>query len=349
MERLTWTCATATGGRENNEDTFRWRHAPSLELDGDHPVAVVCDGMGGHAHGEVASHAAANAFMQTYLTGCPAGSTVPERMLAAVHAANDAIDGQCEQDPKLYGMGTTLTAAAVTAEGLWRISVGDSPLRVWSRRNGELRMLNRLHNVAGNPHRLSSALLGSEIARIDAPVHAMPLRKGDAVIVASDGLDTLDAETISAIAAMDAPLAGSNLAWSLIEAVIAASRTKQDNTTATCLRMPEDTGRGPGTIHAVRGDDDSVVTIGGKPLDWRASLAVRNHSPTGPEWGYNGSGPAQLALAILLALTDRETAERRYQEFKDDMIARIADAEWSLPLRDVRRWLERTDAAGTAR
>ena len=28
------------------------------------------------------------------------------------------------------------------------------------------------------------------------------------------------------------------------------------------------------------------------------SLAVRNHSPTGPAWGYDGSGPAQLALAI---------------------------------------------------
>lgn len=82
-----------------------------------------------------------------------------------------------------------------------------------------------------------------------------------------------------------------------------------------------------------------MVTIGGKPLDWRSSLAVRNHSPTGPEWGYNGSGPAQLALAILLALTDRETAEMRYQELKDDMIARIRDAEWSLPLRDVRQWL----------
>ncbi|MYH29423.1 MAG: SpoIIE family protein phosphatase [Acidobacteria bacterium] len=283
MDRISWTCATATGGRNRNEDTFRWRHAPSLALDGDHPVAVVCDGLGGHAHGEIASNTAAEAFMQAYLTGCPAGSTVPQRMLAAVHAANDAIGLRCEQDPKLYEMGTTLTAAAVTAQGLWRISVGDSPLRVWSKRNGELRQLNRLHNVTGNPHRLSSALLGSEIAEIHAPIHAMPLRAGDAVIVASDGLDTLTAETISAIAAMDASLPGSNLAWSLIEAVIAAGKERQDNTTAVCLRMPEDTGRGPDTLCAIRGADDSMVTIGGKPLDWQASLAVRNHSPTGPE------------------------------------------------------------------
>ena len=253
MDRLTWTCATATGARNRNEDSFRWRHAPSLALDGDHPVAVVCDGLGGHAHGEVASNTAADAFMQAYLTGGPAGATVPERLLAAVHAANDAIRERCEQDPKLYDMGTTLTAAVLTAEGLWRINVGDSPLHVWSQRNGELRQLSRRHNVAGHPNRLSSALQGFEIAEIDAPVHAAPLREDDAVILASDGLDTLSAETISGIAAMDASLPSSNLAWSLIEAVIAAGKEKQDNTTAACLRIPE--GHRACTRHAVRCTD----------------------------------------------------------------------------------------------
>ncbi len=289
MDRPTWTCATATGTRNRNEDTFRWRHAPSLALEGDHPVAVVCDGLGGHAHGETASNTAAEAFMQEYLTGSPAGATVPERLLAAVHAANDAIGERCQQDPKLWGMGTTLTPAAVTTEGLWRISVGDSPLRVWSRRNGELRQLSKRHNVAGHPHQLSSALQGWEIPEIDAPVHAAPLGEGDAVILASDGLDTLSTETISAIAAMDAARTGSNLAWSLIEAVIAAGKDNQDNTTAACLRIPEDSGHSPDTIRGARGPDESEVTIGGEPLDRRASLAVGNHSPSGVEWGYNGS------------------------------------------------------------
>ena len=347
MDRLTWSCATATGARNRNEDTFRWRHAPSLAPDGDHPVAVVCDGLGGHRYGEVASNTAAEAFMQTYLTGNPTGADVPERLTAAVHAANDTIRERCEQDPKLYDMGTTLTAAVLTAEGLWRISVGDSPLRVWSHRNGELRELSRRHNVAGNPHRLSSALQGWEIAAIDAPAYAAPLRKDDAVILATDGLDTLSDETIGAIAAMDTSLPSSNLAWSLIEAVIAAGNEKQDNTTAACLRVPEDTGRAPDTLCAVRTAVEPNVTIGGEPLDWRASLAVRNHSPSGVEWGYRGSGPSQLALAILLAVTDRETAQRRYQQFKEEFIAGITDAEWSLPLRDVRAWLKRTPAGAT--
>lgn len=344
MDRLTWTCATFTGARDRNEDSFRWRHAPSLALDGDHPVAVVCDGLGGHAHGEIASNTAAEAFMQEDLTGSATGATVPERLLSAVHAANEAIEERCRQDPKLHDMGTTLVAAAVTAEGLWRIAVGDSPLRVWSHRNGELRELGKRHNVPGHPHRLSSALQGWEIPEIDAPFHAAPLRKGDAVILASDGLDTLSAETISEIAAADADLTGSDLAWSLIEAVIAADKDKQDNTTAACLRMPEDTGHEPDTIRAVRGNVEPEVTIGGQPLDWRASLAVRNHSPSGVEWGYNGSGPSQLALAILLTLTNAETAVSCYQQFKREMIARIDEPQWVLPLRDVRRWLKETTA-----
>jgi len=40
-----------------------------------------------------------------------------------------------------------------------------------------------------------------------------------------------------------------------------------------------------------------IVTVDDKPLD--ARLDLYNHSPTGFEWGYGGSGPAQLALAIL--------------------------------------------------
>ena len=40
-----------------------------------------------------------------------------------------------------------------------------------------------------------------------------------------------------------------------------------------------------------------IVTVDGKPLNLR--LDLWNHSPTGFEWGYGGSGPAQLALAIL--------------------------------------------------
>jgi hypothetical protein len=52
------------------------------------------------------------------------------------------------------------------------------------------------------------------------------------------------------------------------------------------------------TYLGIRTPDGCVVTVDGKPLNPRLDLF--NHSPTGFEWGYSGSGPAQLALAILV-------------------------------------------------
>ena len=94
------------------------------------------------------------------------------------------------------------------------------------------------------------------------------------------------------------------------------------------------------TIRGERRQGEVLVTVDGTPLDWHASLVVRNHSPTGPAWGYSGSGPAQLALAILLAVTDAVTAERFYQKFKHDVLSPIEADHWMLDAGDVRRWLE---------
>ena len=94
---------------------------------------------------------------------------------------------------------------------------------------------------------------------------------------------------------------------------------------------------------AIRGESrkgEVLITVDGAPLDWRSSLAVGNHSPTGPAWGYGGSGPAQRALAILLAVTDAATAERLYQQFKWSVIAPIEADRWALDAGDVLNWLE---------
>ena len=53
------------------------------------------------------------------------------------------------------------------------------------------------------------------------------------------------------------------------------------------------------TIRGEKGKGEVLLTADGASLNWRSSLAVRNHSPTGPAWGYGGSGPAQLALGIV--------------------------------------------------
>jgi hypothetical protein len=86
-----------------------------------------------------------------------------------------------------------------------------------------------------------------------------------------------------------------------------------------------------------------IVTMNGEPLDFR--LDLRSHSPTGFEWGYCGSGPAQLALAILAEdLGNNEQALEFYQRFKWKVIAELPRKRWILTspeidqaLQDIRR------------
>ena len=59
-------------------------------------------------------------------------------------------------------------------------------------------------------------------------------------------------------------------------------------------------------------------------------LEIRNHSPTGFEWGYGGSGPAQLALALCVEVAGRHRAERWYQFVKDRLVATINDDAWMM-------------------
>jgi hypothetical protein len=77
-----------------------------------------------------------------------------------------------------------------------------------------------------------------------------------------------------------------------------------------------------------------------KWLSPKRSQKVLNHSPQGFEWGYGGSGPAQLALAILLDFgVARPRAIALYQRFKTDVIAKLP-AEWILDASEIRKWLE---------
>lgn len=79
------------------------------------------------------------------------------------------------------------------------------------------------------------------------------------------------------------------------------------------------------TVH-----DDGAV----RRLDPRYDLV--NHSPDGFEWGYGGSGPAQLSLALCAdALGDGPKALRVYQYFKANVIARLPQPEFQMTVDEV--------------
>lgn len=81
------------------------------------------------------------------------------------------------------------------------------------------------------------------------------------------------------------------------------------------------------------------VTVDGRPLRFRRDL--RCHSPTEFEWGYGGSGPAQLALAILADhLHNDEEALNLYQRFKWAVVAGLPRHYWTLSSQEIDKALQ---------
>lgn len=85
----------------------------------------------------------------------------------------------------------------------------------------------------------------------------------------------------------------------------------------------------------------TVVSVGELPL----CLHVRNHSPDGFNYGYGGSGPAQLALAIMCdVLKDEERALGLYQGFKWAVIAKLhATNAWEITSDDVMAFVDKAE------
>lgn len=66
---------------------------------------------------------------------------------------------------------------------------------------------------------------------------------------------------------------------------------------------------------------------------------VVRHSPSGPEWGYGGSGPADCARSVLVALVGEEASEAHYQAFKAEVVARVPEVGAVISRAAVLAWL----------
>jgi hypothetical protein len=72
---------------------------------------------------------------------------------------------------------------------------------------------------------------------------------------------------------------------------------------------------------------DHNVYINNIWLTPKTSQAIVNHSPDGFSWGYAGSGPSQLALALLIYFTDDDYALKHYQDFKTDVVMHLPNGQ----------------------
>ena len=214
-------------------------------------LAVLADGMGGHAGGALASRMVCEQFLST--AALHQGSA-NDRLLAALEAANAAIASKVSDNPLLSGMGSTLIGAAFSPSGIEWVSVGDSPLFLF--RRGEVAVLNEDHSLAPEldrlvaagqltadearrdprRHMLRSAVTGDEIDLIDTSRQPLQLEAGDYIVLASDGVATLDESEIARIIQGYASDGASAVARAIIRAVESLREPHQDNATVLVVR-----------------------------------------------------------------------------------------------------------------
>ena len=287
MRHAVWNTAQTQGVRHAQEDMVLVRSGDPTSAER-HPVAVVCDGIGGHGHGDTAAVTAANAFLTMYETATRGGEAIATALRKGVDAANDAIRDTIRKNRQLTNMGTTLSAAAVTASGVEWINVGDSPIYVYKARTERLEEIGIRHNLPGAANRLISAVTGTEIAEMSASPRPLALDPGDIVLVASDGINTLKTDAIEQACVRESKKSEHMLGALLEELIVETADKSQDNATFATLLATRALPRRRAANARFAGrrvNGKAKVTIENKPLDWWRSLKLYNHSPTGPEWG----------------------------------------------------------------
>ena len=190
--------------RSSNEDSVVFVSSPEDGRQEDRgTLALVADGMGGHAAGEVASALAAEVVRRIY---CGSSLPVPETLRTAFEAANTAVIEHADAHPECRGMGTTCTAVAMVGGKLYLAHAGDS--RAYLLRGDVLTQLSEDHSLnaqlvregvmtkeeaetSPNGNVIVKAL-GSR-AELDPAVwsEGLPLADGDRVLLCSDGLSNL--------------------------------------------------------------------------------------------------------------------------------------------------------------
>lgn len=91
---------------------------------------------------------------------------------------------------------------------------------------------------------------------------------------------------------------------------------------------------------AYRGEEFVTLSCDGTLIPLSDSLGVVNHSPTGFEFGYAGSGPSQLALAILLDCVGKKLALAFYQDFKFQFVSPEQSDELVIYEDEIKEWIQ---------
>lgn len=205
--------------RELNEDSGQYVHPGDSELlSAKGSLLVVCDGMGGHSAGEVASNMAVEIITRVYYDDPDDAQTA---LTKAFEKANSEIYEASTKDESRKGMGTTGTALVLRNGRAFAAHVGDS--RIYLIRNEQIYVMTQDHSEVmemvkhglltleeARHHPDKNVILralGShpqvEVSTWDAP---FPLREGDLFLLCSDGLyDLIEDDEIRRLAISGEP------------------------------------------------------------------------------------------------------------------------------------------------
>mgnify|MGYP001793391890 FL=1 len=245
--RIDVATALHSGARPYQEDCI----IADFPIGRDSGFAVLADGMGAHASGDLASKLIVGRVFGLLKTQIDVLETDPDgvqdTLLTCVEQANNAIRDHVRNEPDDRGMGSTLVVLLLLRGNLYWASVGDSPLYV--ARSGELIRLNEDHSMAPrikamvaagqlsaekaamHPDRnaLTSAIFGAQVARVDCPATPFEMQDGDTIILSSDGLQSLRDEEILKTVRRHGQRSSHQLTEALLEAALDLRRPEQDN------------------------------------------------------------------------------------------------------------------------
>jgi protein phosphatase len=230
--------------RLDNEDCI---HYSSLDKSQQNALAIVADGMGGHAAGETASHEAVHSIQSHYFAKKYFSNPI-RTLKNAVIRANTHVYQLAAHNPALSGMGTTATALAIVNGYAYYAHVGDS--RLYLLRNGVMQQLTQDHTLVSqmlrdgliakeqaltHPDRniVTRALGTQPIVEVDIVKSPIPIQAGDVFVLCSDGL--YDLVTDSDIANLVSEYSPTDACQLLIES--ARSAGGYDNISVIILAM----------------------------------------------------------------------------------------------------------------
>jgi serine/threonine protein phosphatase PrpC len=199
--RLAYGILTDVGRkRERNQDNVTGLMPEDVAvLEERGALFVVCDGMGGHAAGEVAAELGVRTIREVYFAS--QGQDVITSIAQAVKAANDAIYTLARNHTEYSGMGTTCVTVVISGGRAYIVNIGDS--RAYIIRDRQMRQVTQDHSWVAEQVKIG--LLTEEQARvhahrnvitrslgtqpnITADLFVETLREGDRVLLCSDGL-----------------------------------------------------------------------------------------------------------------------------------------------------------------